>query len=363
MASITLRAGKYYVRIRRKGLPAAIKTFHRKADAQSWARKIESEMDQGSWVAPTAQVPSFAEAVEAYRNQVAVRMKGYATYCYRFDEFAGLSFAGKPVSDVTPFDLAAWRDQQLQSRKPATVVRKMAMLSALFSWAVKDRGWMERNPVTLVAKPRALSERARVLGSEEVSCLMEQARTSKARWLAPALVVLMSSAMRRGELFALRRRDIDVDAAVARLRDTKNGSARDVPLCPTALAAIQELAELAAPGAESRLIPVGEVGSISTRFQVTVTRAQRAYRAACAESGREPKPGFLEDVRLHDMRHQAITRWASTGGLTLPELMALSGHKTPRMLMRYTHLSASKLAGKLAQLAGAELSGAVHLEK
>ena len=46
MASIRKRGDKYQVQIRRQGNPAVSKTFHRKADAQQWARQAEADADK-----------------------------------------------------------------------------------------------------------------------------------------------------------------------------------------------------------------------------------------------------------------------------------------------------------------------------
>src|SRR5206468_857526 len=105
---------------------------------------------------------------------------------------------GKPVDKVTSFDLAGYRDSQLELHKPGTVIRKLAMLSAIFSWAMKTKGWLDRNPASLVSRPRANDRRERVLSDEEQRYLMAAANTSKAVWLPAALVLSMNSAMRRG---------------------------------------------------------------------------------------------------------------------------------------------------------------------
>ena len=181
------------------------------------------------------------EAIAEYRVKVAVNMKGAADYAYRFDEFEALPFASKTVNTVTPFDLAAWRDEQMPRLKPGTVVRKLALLSGVLTWCVKERGWMTVNPLSLVRKPRVADGRNRTLSPEELKYLMLAASTSKAAWLSAALTVLMNSAMRRSELFGLKRQDVDAGTSTARLHDTKNGSARDVPLCPRSLAALHEL--------------------------------------------------------------------------------------------------------------------------
>ena len=86
---------------------------------------------------------------------VAPSLKGAETYRYRYDEFEALPFAHKPVNEVTPSELATWRDQQSSLHKPATVLRKLTMLSGIFSFCLKERAWVTTNPVAAIRKPRA----------------------------------------------------------------------------------------------------------------------------------------------------------------------------------------------------------------
>ncbi len=58
----------------------------------------------------------------------------------------------------------------------------------------------------------------------------------------------------------------------------------------------------------------------------------------------------IEDVRLHDMRHEAVSRFFELG-LTTPEVALISGHRDPGMLSRYTHLRPEKVAEQLAEVA------------
>lgn len=350
MASISQRGSRYLVRVRRDGFASVAKTFIKRADAVAWGRRVETDMEAGRWIDEARKVPTLKEAIAEYRLKVAVKMKGAADYSYRFDEFEALPWAAKPVNTVTPFDISVWRDDQMPRLAPGTVVRKLALLSGVFTWCVKERGWMTVNPLSLVSKPRVADGRDRTLSVEEVRYLMETASTSKAAWLSSSLTVLMNSAMRRSELFGLKRQDVDASTSTARLHDTKNGSARDVPLCPRSLAALQELAGAAQARGDVALLPLGAVGSLSTRFKVTVGRARQTYIADCLATGRECDGSFLLNVRLHDLRHHAVSAWANTGALSMVELMAISGHKTPRMLTRYAHMNASTLAAKLAAL-------------
>jgi len=54
----------------------------------------------------------------------------------------------------------------------------------------------------------------------------------------------------------------------------------------------------------------------------------------------------LEDLRFHDLKHEATTRVFELG-LNIMEVSTITGHKDLRMLKRYTHIRASELALKL----------------
>ena len=54
----------------------------------------------------------------------------------------------------------------------------------------------------------------------------------------------------------------------------------------------------------------------------------------------------LADLHFHDLRHEAISRFFELG-LNIPEVAVFSGHKDPRMLLRYTHLRVSGLVDKM----------------
>lgn len=349
MASIIERNGRFLVRVRRQGFPTVTKTFTRKSDGMAWARRVEVEMESGRWAVSKVFIPTFSEAIAEYERVVAAKQKGAETYRHRLAQFRRLDMAKRRIDEIKPLDFATWRDEQLRTQKPGTVIRKLAMFSSIFSWAQRERGWVTSNPIALITKPRAPEGRNRILTDLEVHWLMTAARTSKASWLADALTVLMRSAMRRGELCKLRCDDIDFAARTAHLRDTKTSTSRDAPLCTAATEALRRLSDEATSRKQPLVLPLGALGSLSTRFTVTVRRARRLYLEHCNETAQEPLDGLLSDVRLHDLRHHAVTSWTRSGALSLAELMTISGHKTTKMLMRYTHLQAATVAAKLAE--------------
>lgn len=75
-------------------------------------------------------------------------------------------------------------------------------------------------------------------------------------------------------------------------------------------------------------------------------RAKRLYLADCEKSGMKPDKDFLDDLRFHDLRHEATSRLVEKG-LEILEVATITGHKDLRMLKRYTHLKAENLARKL----------------
>ncbi|HAV9244177.1 tyrosine-type recombinase/integrase [Escherichia coli] len=83
------------------------------------------------------------------------------------------------------------------------------------------------------------------------------------------------------------------------------------------------------------------IQAITRAFDRAVKRARERYEktnSLCDES-------FLKDLRFHDLRHEATSRLAEI--FPMHELTKITGHKDPRMLMRYYHPKAEDLALKL----------------
>ena len=54
----------------------------------------------------------------------------------------------------------------------------------------------------------------------------------------------------------------------------------------------------------------------------------------------------IEDLRFHDLRHEATSRLFEKG-LNTMEVASITGHEDLKMLKRYTHLRAENLVGRL----------------
>lgn len=115
-------------------------------------------------------------------------------------------------------------------------------------------------------------------------------------------------------------------------------------LCPLASirgADIASLRDAWLQGAVFAMRPDG----VARAFERAVQRARGRYEVECEEAGTRPRDGFLVDLRFHDLRHEATSRLAEV--FPMHELTKITGHRDPRMLMRYYHPKAEKLAKKM----------------
>jgi Arc/MetJ-type ribon-helix-helix transcriptional regulator len=71
MATIRKRGDlQWEVRVRRQGRPTTCKTFETRAEAEKWAREIESEMDRGVFVSRSeAERTTLKEALARYIDE------------------------------------------------------------------------------------------------------------------------------------------------------------------------------------------------------------------------------------------------------------------------------------------------------
>jgi integrase len=178
------------------------------------------------------------------------------------------------------------------------------------------------NPVRQVRLPRPNNPRERRATGGELARLLAACETTGPRWLPAVIQLAVETGMRRSELLAVRWHDVDLEGRTVLLRDTKNGHPRMVPLSPRALEIIRGTPR------------VGE-----TVFVVSANAVRLAWE-------RLRRRAAVYGLRFHDLRHEAVSRFLEKG-LNMPEVAAISGHRDPRMLMRYTHPKAAAIAVKL----------------
>lgn len=326
MASFRQHGNGWQGRIRRRGYPDITKTFETKADAEKWARALESEIDKGQFVnVNEAQRTTLGDLIKRYLAEVTPSMKGAVEDTIRLKAIMRKPIVRWSMANLSAARIAAYRDERLKEVSAGTVIRELAYLSAIINHARKEWEINVPNPVQMVRKPPSPQARARVLTDSEVLKLLQALEPTgrRSHWTKPAVELALATAMRRGELLSLRWENVDLQGRTAFLSDTKNGESRTVPL---STAAVQVLAEL--PRHISGVV-----------IPVKYFTLDAAFKRGVRRSG-------LDGVRFHDLRRTAITHLAERLP-NLIELAAVSGHKSLMVLKTYYRPSATELAKKL----------------
>jgi dsDNA-binding SOS-regulon protein len=128
MASIRKRGQhQWEAQVRRRGYPAQNKTFTTKAEAEAWAKMIESEMARGVWISRSeAEATTLHEALMRYEQEVSHAKKGAAQESSVLKICKAVSLAKRPLAAIRSADVAKLRDEWLVDYKPATVLRRLA---------------------------------------------------------------------------------------------------------------------------------------------------------------------------------------------------------------------------------------------
>ncbi len=328
MPTITKRSGSWQAKVRRRGHRPQTRTFHTKAAAERWARDIEHQIDDGSFSAESREADrvTLDEALARYLRERTAKKRSARPEELKIAAIRRHPIAQRFLGALRSHDFASYRDELEEQDLSANTVRLyLAALSNLYTVARKEWGYEGlRNPLEDVARPSPGPGRDRRLHDGELDRLL--LAEGAPAWLPAVITVAIETGMRRSELASLR--DGCIRGNVARLALTKNGEARDVPLSGEALAAI---AALRALGGGRLQMP--DAGAMT-----------KAFGAAC-------QAAKVDDLRLHDLRHEATSRLFERG-LTIAEVAAVTGHKTWSQLRRYTHPKAAAIAAKLAEARG-----------
>ncbi len=152
--------------------------------------------------------------------------------------------------------------------------------------------------------------------------------------------IAIETGMRHSEIINLTCNQVDLQRRIVRLADTKNNSARIVPLTKAATKTFVQAINNPIRPKKTDLIFFGTPDSEGHCKPYVYSRIWREIKARVG----------MADLHFHDLRHEAVSRLVEMG-LSDQEVSAISGHKSMQMLKRYTHLRAEDLVVKLDRLA------------
>lgn len=313
--------GRFQAIVRKKGVNAS-GVFSSKSDAQKWAKQTEVDIERGVFVDTSLSSKTFADVGDTYMSTPDFLNLKSKTKLSCLNKLIPL-IGKKPLNKIDTALLTKLRDDFAKpiadggdGYSAETVIRYLNTISSIFTFAKNEL----KIPVVMpyVKKPQKPQGRDQRISDAEIDLIVDSTQSLA---LKTALRLLIETGMRRAELANLTWQQVKYP--LIKLTDTKNGERRDVPLSTKAIALLQAL-------------PRRIDGLVLGVRPDSITRAFVRARQRCG----------LEHIRLHDARHEAISRLSKKVPNVI-ELAAISGHKDLQMLKRYYHTDPLELAKKL----------------
>lgn len=337
MATFRKRGNKWQAQVRLAGQPPISRSFDRKSEAEVWAKRIEVGLQGQPERKQSKAKLTLHDLLDRYERSVTPTKRGKSAERYRLKTLKAHRIASLTIDKLTPVQVAAYRDERLEKVQGASVRRELTILRHCLRVAACEWGidTLEKNPVAAITKPSSGRARNRRLTDEDARKIGEGLQATRNPYIRHAITFAIATGMRRGELLSLTWTNVDLANRVASLPLTKNGEARVVPLSSLALNVLSDLRAINA-----------EQGTPAHNHPHVFPLSANALRLAWE---RVKRRAGIQDLRFHDLRHEAISRFFEAG-LSVPEVRLISGHKDVKMLFRYTHLKAEDVAKKLSRL-------------
>lgn len=345
----------WQVQIRRKGYPTQSSTFDKKSEAEAWARNVEGEMDKGEFKdRRNARNTTLYEVLQHYLEREVPKLKSEESVVFRIKAFKGHKIAKYSMAALTPTVIQGWIEERIKDGvSGSTVNRELSVLRSAIKKGILNLELNIDNPVHAVHRPKEAPPRERRLfDGEEDRILAALKVTDRAEngqfagpqntWMRPVVIYAIESAMRRGEILALTWPHINLKKRTAHLVDTKNGTARTVPLTKRAVEILKSLPH----SIDGKVFPITE-NALKLSFRRAVQRARKQYEDQCKKNGIATDPRYLIDLHFHDLRHEGASRLAN---IFMPhELAKICGWKDLKMVMRYYQANTEDLLEKLSR--------------
>lgn len=301
-----------------------------KSVAKERENKFKTEVHEGKHQATKRRIKfdTFAEkyidaarinkkASSAKRNEAAIKV-------------LGRKFDGMLLGDINAFHAEQHKkERKLDDVKPATINRELSTLRNMLNIAV-DWGYLSQNPLKRVKQLQEPKDKMWVLADEEEAKLLQACDQSpqKKKYLADMVTLALYTGMRQGEIFSLKKANVNTKQLYIEVTDTKNKENRTVPINRTVLTILKR-----------RLKDKDSEYVFSRADGQKLTVLTNAFWKAIDNAGlwiKDRQGNTVERFRFHDLRHTFGSRLGMAGA-DLKTIMEIMGHKTHVAAMRYQH--------------------------
>lgn len=368
MASKRKKGARWEFVIKRAGLlekPVYL-TFDTEEEGDTFCRNVEKLLDQGiipNDIRPESRPSTLGSVIRGYLTEAHPSLKD--------QEVLNTVLAAKGATPVLKID-AAWVDgwiaemKQADKLAPATIRAKIGATARACDWAIRRKmialpdhpfrtlpdGYATYNTkdAAVAGARREDIERDRRLDGEEEKRIREVisagvlARKQRPRVIEDAAALMVDfdlaieTGMRMRERYTLACDQVDLRGRQIVLDRTKNGDSREVPLSSVALRVVGE--QLERRKGEQWLWPWFDGDFRPYQLKIRSNWLSKLYADIFDAAG-------CPDLREHDLRHEATSRFFERTQLPAEAIMKITGHKTHKMVMRYLRLRGSSLAAHL----------------
>lgn len=328
MASITKTRGRWTCRVT---TPDSVlkKTFDTKKEAIAWGANKDLELAKG--VKSAGETSTFADLGWVYirRYSVLKAETTCETETTTINKLSRQKWAKVPLHSLTADDLWEWRDSRSKECSPNTLRREIATIRSVIRKA-PDLGVHVDEAIFLqIPKPKEVAREVERISDSDMQQLEMAAQANHKRnpYMKQLIRLAVETGMRRGELLDIEWSDVDLARGFIKIpaAKAKTNRGRNIPLTPKAK---RILADLAVQNDNQERV-----------FELSGNAVRMSFQRLRERAG-------MPHLHFHDFRHEAISRFYDMG-LTTPEVMAISGHRSVEMVERYSHASTDNLVAKL----------------
>ncbi|WP_123070287.1 site-specific integrase [Massilia aurea] len=330
------------------------KTFESREDAEKFAQALETKMRKDLAKQLKADEQSRAkeptlfdyinkplnEALTSYRNspECTQHHRENMTTVFKFLDDA-------KIGDITPKWVKSYIARVAKTTvrgksttySYGTIAKHLAILSVACQW-LAEQYELPPQPSFFSTKyfPANWDNcRTRRLSSDEQKKLELELESidseSSAQW-SSLLHLALETGARLQELAGATQNEVDLERKIWTLpaARTKSKKTRVIPLSKVAQFHFERLAQDLRAPSDRFFHRLGTPSSVSCGFRRYADRAG------------------LVDYRFHDLRHEAISRMVLyKRKLSVFEIMAIVGHSSTKMLMRYANLRGEELVDRM----------------
>ena len=315
MGNIRKRGKSWTAQVRVSGWQSFTKTFDTKSSAQEWIKHTEHTLKSNVLPDYSVQSMTLYDLLDRYAEKVSSNLKGSEIEIYKLRLIQRYPVSKNKLSYLTKKHFENYRDERLKEVKSGTVHAEIMLLKRVYKIAIEQWGYgIIKNPLSSIILPPPHRPRKRRLTQQEQIDVCFAAKSQRNNYICSVIEFAIETGMRRSEILKLKWCDINFHTGFASLFDTKNGEDRKVPLTKRCMEVLKQLSR-----------------SHEHVFPISATCLHQAWQRAV-------KKAEIKDLRFHDLRHEAVSRFFEMG-MSVPEVALISGHKDLTQLFRYTHLN------------------------